>query len=169
MADTSAAKAIESIPWLEAVPDPRFRHNIARSAILALKLLAQMPHENPEVLRLLHAILSPDSRKQCSMGDHLIGIPREIHKQIELFRSEMNVTVAYANRACLHIDVKIADFNQVGFRLFPCGRPSQSGSHPCQQFIHIEWLGHIVIRTRIERLNLGTLISFHRKHDDWHL
>src|SRR3954454_12862079 len=103
------------------------------------------------------------------MGDHLVGIPREIHKQIELFGSEMNVTVAYPNGACLHIDVEIANFNQIGFRLLPCGRPSQSGSHPCQQFIHVEWLGHIVIGARIESLNLGTLISFYRKHDDWYL
>ena len=68
MADTPAATAdqvktaIESIPGLEAVSDPWLRHNITRSAILGLKLLAEMPHENPEVLRLFNAILSPDSR-----------------------------------------------------------------------------------------------------------
>jgi hypothetical protein len=37
---------------------------------------------------------------------------------------------------------------------------------PGQQLLNAEWLGHVVVGARIERLYLGSFLVPHREHDD---
>ena len=40
-------------------------------------------------------------------------------------------------------------------------------AHSCEQFVHSEWLGHVVVRAGIEGLDLASFIAAAGQHHDW--
>src|SRR6478672_84856 len=69
-----------SLPGLEAIANPGLGHDISCGAFVYLQLLSQMTDENPKVLRLLHAILSPNGGKQRAVGNNLSRMAREVYQ-----------------------------------------------------------------------------------------
>src|SRR5581483_11106241 len=100
------------------------------------------------------------------MRDYLVGVTREIKKNIKLLRRQPYFLALKVNAMILAIDPEVPDFNYIRFRLLLERGAAQCGPDTCQQFITTERLGHIVVRTRIERLDLVAFFVANGKHDD---
>ena len=75
-----------SIAGLEAIADPRFSDDVARYVLVGFKLLSQMANEDSQVLGLFHAVWTPHSSEQGTMGDDLSRVARKVQEQIEFLR-----------------------------------------------------------------------------------
>src|SRR5208282_3640508 len=99
------------------------------------------------------------------MRYHFAGVAGQICQQVKFFRREMDGAVLYKNGAGSRIDSEVARFYRLQFRGF---RPhaAKIGADARQEFLDAERLGHEVIRTRIQSLDLGPLLTPYREHDD---
>src|SRR6266446_7701821 len=156
------------ISGLEAISHPGIGHNVARRVWRGFQFLAELPYEHAQVFDLLRALTTPDRPQQGAMRYHSAGVVSKIHEKVKLFRSEVDRAVLDKNAAGSGLDLEVARFYRSDFRLFR-SRAAKISATARQEFLHAEGLGHVVIRARIQRLDLGTFLTSHREHDDRNL
>src|SRR5271156_3713761 len=90
----------------KSVNHPRLGLDVL-AARFALELLAQLTHEDPQVLGLMRGLRTPDYRQQRAMGHHLAGIASQVQQQIEFLRREMDGLALDCNGVSLHVNHKV--------------------------------------------------------------
>ena len=81
----------------------------------------------------------------------------------------MDLPLVDMNGPRLQVYAEITNCDQIWRQLLCSGYASKCGAHSREQFVHAEWLGHVVVRTRVERFDFGLILTFHRQHDDRYL
>src|SRR5439155_15671494 len=133
----------------------RLGHAISHAAYgpqnVNAELLAQTANEYFDGVRIAIEILVIEMFDQFSARYHLALMMHEIGEQAEFQRSEFD-------RVAIDGDTRTLGVEQQGatgdFACRMTGRASQKSAHPRQHFLHVEWLGHIVISTGIKPLHL---------------
>src|ERR1700678_58079 len=98
------------------------------------------------------------------MGNHFARPPREIDEQIKFFWREMDFLPFYFDRSRIQIDGEISRHDRG--RLFVCYWTSpQLRPNSCQEFVHAERLGDVIVSPRVQRFYLRTILPAHREHD----
>ena len=63
---------------LETIANPGFRDQVFWRGGVGLNFLAQLPHENAQVFRLLRAVRAPNGSEQGPVRDHLTRTARQV-------------------------------------------------------------------------------------------
>src|SRR5207302_11429580 len=92
----------------ESISYPRLIEQISGPGRIDLDLLAELPHQHPEVLRLVHAARAPDRPENGAMRQDTVGMLREEGQQPEVFGRELNVFVASEHTVAIAFDSQIA-------------------------------------------------------------
>ena len=99
------------------------------------------------------------------MRQHFARMLNQDAQEVIFFRRELYLLIANFHDAAHEIDRKIPN---------PENRPlsvrlqlmTHCGAHSRQKLVHAEWLGHIIVGTRVERLHFAGLIIAAGKDDN---
>src|SRR6185503_8471490 len=149
----------------KSISDPWLGLDISRTRWVWLELLSKRSQQDPQMLRLIDCVWSPNCFEDGAMRKHPAGALSHEHQQVELLRSQADRFGAATDLVTLPIDREIAandDIVSVGRRL------AAPESHPQarKQLIRAKWLRHVVIGAGVERLDLLRLGSPCGQHDN---
>ena len=84
---------------------------------IGFELLAQLSHQHPKVLWLIHGVSAPDGLQNGTVGKHPIRTARKKCEQIELFGGESNLNFASLDAVAIVVNREIADQYPAGWRI----------------------------------------------------
>src|SRR5262249_53720140 len=99
------------------------------------------------------------------MREHLAGVLHQNAEQFVFLGRELNTLGLEFDDPPHQIDREIADTKNRPLAMLLQLMPKR-GAHPGQKLIHSEWLGHVIVRAGIERLNLaGFVVTAGQNYD----
>jgi hypothetical protein len=107
--------------------------------------------------------------QQNAVRKHLSGVFRKTAQKVELLGRKMQFLPANQYAMLKLVDMEIANLNNYRDGFQGSVPASQLRSNPRQQFLDTEWLGYIVIGSRVERFDLLPILVADRKHQNGHL
>lgn len=144
----------------KAVTHPGFCLNVLAAGFV-FELFAKLSDEDAEVFGLIGRLSTPNRGEESAVGHDFAGIPREMHKELEFFGSEVNRLALHGHGVRLGIDDKVSRLDGCGGAL---GSATQVSTHTGEEFLDAKGLGNVVIRTGVERFHLGTLMIADREN-----
>ena len=99
------------------------------------------------------------------MGQHLAGMLNQEAQQLIFLRRELHLLAAALDDPAHEIDRQVAKLEDRPLALHLELMPERRAD-ACQQLLHAEGLGHVVVGAQIERLDLGNFVAAAREHDD---
>lgn len=112
----------------------------------------------------MRRLRSPHGSQKDAVGKNLARIAHEKQEKVKFLRRQVNRLPRYRYAVGRRVDAEISrNQNLVSGAL---RRAAQMRSHARQQFLGTEWLGHIIISARIQRLNLHMILIANRENDD---
>src|ERR1700732_4892833 len=113
---------------IEAIPDPRFSGYVARRGFVRLKLFSQVAYEDAKIFRLLCTVVAPNSRQQCAVRYHALGMPRKVAKNVKFLRRQPYVAAFDLDVVGLRIYAEVTNFDHVRFERLCCRKAPKPGS-----------------------------------------
>jgi len=151
-------------PSPQAVADAGLRLDVFRLFRVGLDLLAQRADVDAKVLHV--SVRPPDLAQDHVVCQHLAGMRHQQAQQFILARRKFNLVVAHHHNASNQVHAQVAGAKDRRLALLLQPMPLR-GANPRQQLFDAERLGHVVVRTEIERRHLRRLIVSAGQHDDW--
>ena len=99
------------------------------------------------------------------MREDTLRAAGEEQQQIKFLRSKMHLVAANLYQVLLRINFKITSLYMRGGRL-EIHRSAELDPYTGKQFLNTKWLGDVIVRSFIERLNFRALLIAHRNNDD---
>src|SRR5262245_20735791 len=130
---------------------------------MRLDLVPELADVNAESLRIDRR--GPELIEKEAMREHLSRMLYHDSKQVIFLWRELDFLAAHFDDTTYQIDGQIAKFEDRMLALYvelvPQRRPDAG-----EQFLHAERLGHVIVGSLIERLDLGRLIAPTGQYDD---
>src|SRR5712671_2056763 len=108
----------------------------------------------------------PQFSEQKLVCEDFAGVPHEHAQKLVLFGGKFHLVVAHFDNASYEVNRQFAGTKDralaVNLELV-----AKCRAHSGKEFVHPEWLGHIIVGSEIERLNLSGLITSAGQHHDW--
>src|SRR3954452_6821991 len=124
------------------VADTANSHDDLRTLGVALDLGPQTLHMDIDEPSVRRVPVSPDLFQQDLAGEHLPGLARQRHEEVELQRRERDLAAVAAHRVARDVDGEVADLQHLGCRLVGAAQPRP---HPCDELLGLERLDHVVV------------------------
>src|SRR5215471_19972052 len=96
--------------------------------------------------------------EQSAVREYLAGVPREHDQKIELFGRQMDLLPANGDTVLRNVDGEVAECHNRLFICRGCGGAAELRADAGLQLLNREWLGDVVIRSRVQGLNLHTVL-----------
>src|SRR5215207_2475296 len=173
---------------LEAVAHSGLGDEVARPSRIVFKLLSECLDVLTQVMRLVHICRSPDLLKQLSLAHQPSGMPDQCQEELPLGRCEVYLSHRWVHalaRFELHIasheicverfaDQVVAQVNSPtseldGFDQLWLGHASGHSPNSCEELLHTERLGDVVVGTGIKGIHLGRAVHTSREDHDRYL
>lgn len=151
---------------LETISKTTFCNNIARISRILFDFLPQPVDIYFDIVGLAHLIPSPHLCQQSVVGENAPGIVEHVGQEVilghrQLHRLAINregVRSTIQRQALVYLDRRLV------VRWAP-GTP-QRGTYTRSQLPYVEWLGHIVVGSQVQRTDDVLLVTEGSEHDD---
>src|SRR4051812_23821387 len=147
----------------QTVADSRFGQDVFGTFRIGFHFLSQLAHIDAQILGV--SMLIPELVEQEFVGQHLAGMLHQKTQEIVLFWRKPHLAFPQLDDPADQIDGEITDPEHGTLTLY-LQAMTQRGPGACEQLVHAERLGDIVVGTAIERLDLADLIASARQHHD---
>src|SRR5690606_2120842 len=151
----------------EPQPNPRFGDDVARSGGIVPQLVAQLAHENAQVVGIFLVRRPPHLPQYLCLRHQPSRLPDQQGQQRELLAAQRDGFSMNGHFPLRQFDSK----NPVVVNraiLRPCRHRAQECANACHQFLDTERLGHVVVGPCVQQGHLFVLAGAYRQHDDGH-
>src|SRR5208337_3760684 len=150
----------------KAVADAGFSHDESRALRVRLDLLPKLPHVNSQILNI--ARRSPNLLHDKAMGKHLSRMQNQEAEDVVLLGRKLHLLAVHRDHAADEVNLERPTLEKRLAALF-LKAVAQSGANASDQFRYAEGLCHVIVRAKLQRLDLTALVAPARQNDDWQL
>src|SRR5207237_1482950 len=131
--------------------------------VLRVELAAQAPDQHLDDVAVALEVLVIQALGQFRLGDHIPGAQHQVLENAVLERGELNGCAAH----CHGLRARIQHHRSaIELRARPAARPAQQRLQPRQHLLEVKGLGDVVIRARLQSLDLVLPVVARREDQD---